>query len=73
MKVGKAAGAGSCRNLGGGGGAVVQGWASGETWTDWEEGKAMVRFVAGRLGCWGQDGRLMPRKGMDQRETPEGR
>ena len=43
-EAGKAAGAGSCRNLG----AVVPGWGSGETWKDWEQGKAVVRFVAGR-------------------------
>lgn len=43
MKLGKVAGAGFCKNLG----AVVQGWGSRETWKDWEQGKAMVIFVAG--------------------------
>lgn len=38
MKLGKAAGAGSCRNLG----AMVLGWDSREPW---EQGRAMVRFV----------------------------
>lgn len=50
MKLGKAARDGSCRNLG----AMIQGWGSRETRKDWEQGKAMVRFVPGRLGFGGR-------------------
>lgn len=56
----KAAGTGSRKNLG----AVVHDCGSREPWEDWEQGRALwylcFRKGCGRLGCWGQDGRLRP-------------
>ena len=47
MKLGKAAGAGSCRNLG----ALGQGWGSRETWKDWEQGLGQI--CGWEVGLWG--------------------